>query len=474
MLRLILPAIVAFIIATPAFANGLPLSVQQELKKAGIPESSVGVYVADVQSSKPIIATNADVAMNPASVMKLVTTYAGLELLGPAYTWGTELSVRGEIVGDVLNGDLLIKGYGDPSLNLEKFWLLIYHLRQTGMRVISGNLILDFSHFYVEQKDPGAFDGEPYRAYNILPDALMVNFKTTLLHLEPQQNENRVRIIVDPLPESLQLINNLKLTRGGCGNWRHLVKMNVNTKHNIPGVSVTLNGQYSTQCGKKTYLLGLHDNLTYIGDLFKWLWAQQDGVFMGTVMSGEVSPDIKPVSTFQSSPLAEVIRGINKYSNNIAARQLYFTLGVKDTASLSVATAQNSEIAVRQWLHSKKMYFPELKIENGSGLSRIERISTRHMGQLLQAAFKSFVMPEFISSLPVAAVDGTMQKRLRGTAMKGMAHIKTGTLNAVKSMAGYVLDKRGHRKAVVFFINHPKASHGTRAMDTLLQWVYEN
>ena len=472
--KLILLAILAFSFVTPIFANGLPITVKQQLKKAGIPESAVGVYVADVQSNKPAIAFNANTAMNPASVMKLVTTYAGLEILGPAYVWKTELYLQGEVAGGVLNGDLIIKGYGDPSLNLEKFWLLIYQLRQAGIRVISGNLILDFSHFQIKKGDPGAFDGQPHRAYNILPDALMVNYKTSILQIEPQPDKKRVQFKVDPIPESLQVINNVTLKRGRCGDWRRRLKINISTnQHNTPATSIALNGQYSTQCGKKNYPLSLHDNITYIGDLFKRLWTQQDGVFMGNVMSGETPSGMKPFKTYQSPPLTEVIRGINKYSNNIAARQLYLTMGAAKDSRLSPATVANSAEAVKQWLRTKQMNFSELRVENGSGLSRIERISPRHMGQLLQAAFKSPVMAEFMSSLPIAAIDGTMRKRLRRTAMEGMAHIKTGTLRSVKAMAGYMLDKRGRRKVVVFFIGHANADRGERAMDALLQWAYE-
>ena len=150
----------------------LPVSIQQKLDKAGIPASTVGIYVHEIGALQPILALNADAAMNPASVMKLVTTYAGLEILGPAYAWQTVISAKGKIIEGVLHGDLVIKGYGDPKLDLEHFWLLIHRLRQTGLERITGNLILDHSYYDIPQGDPGAFDGQPYRTYNILPEAL--------------------------------------------------------------------------------------------------------------------------------------------------------------------------------------------------------------------------------------------------------------------------------------------------------------
>jgi D-alanyl-D-alanine carboxypeptidase/D-alanyl-D-alanine-endopeptidase (penicillin-binding protein 4) len=239
--------------------------------------------------------------------------------------------------------------------------------------------------------------------------------------------------------------------------------------------------------------------------LFKQLWEEQGGVFRGKVRTGMAPEGMMPLETHQSPSLADIVRDINKFSNNTAARQLYLALGLTtgSTAGLTAspvpgtpsgvlagggsgtthdaasghdkppATLAKSDMALRRWLMSKRLHFPELVIENGSGLSRNERISTGHLGALLLAAFQSPVMPEFISSLPIAAVDGTMKKRLNGSATAGQAHIKTGLLDGVRTMAGYVLDKSGRRVAVVFFINHPKSGIAQPAMDALLHWAYE-
>jgi D-alanyl-D-alanine carboxypeptidase/D-alanyl-D-alanine-endopeptidase (penicillin-binding protein 4) len=212
-----------------------------------------------------------------------------------------------------------------------------------------------------------------------------------------------------------------------------------------------------------------------------------------------VPEGLLPLEIHQSPPLADIVRDINKFSNNTAARQLYLALGlaagpatvptsttirvastpvnsapsgVGDDDAIPPATLAKADLAIRQWLTSKRLDFPELIIENGSGLSRNERISARHLGQLLLAAFQSPVMPEFVSSLPIAAVDGTMKKRLNGSAAAGQAHIKTGLLDGVRTMAGYILDRSGRRVAVVFLINHPKSGNAQSAMDVLLDWVY--
>ena len=470
-----LVTILYFILNTvplPVFSQNLPPSIRQALNQSGISESAASIYVHEIGTTQPLIAFNSDKPMNPASVMKLVTTFAGLELLGPTYTWKTELYANGVLKGDKLQGDLVIKGYGDPRLNLENFWLLTRRLRQTGLREITGDLLLDNSYFDVPIGDPAAFDNKPYRSYNTAPEALLVNYRTIELRIIPQPTSKTVRVITSPLPELIDLSNNLKLTRGKCNEWRNTLgaDIRVDAKGNS-GASVSLNGSYSVNCGEKTLLLSLHSSPTYTLSLFRQLWKEQGGIFNGKVRNGTVLDERLPLETHQSPPLAEIIRDINKFSNNIAARQLYLALGT--TTGNVPATLTKSNVAIRQWLVSRKLDFPELIIENGSGLSRNERISARHLGELLLTAFQSSVMAEFVSSLPISAVDGTMKKRLNGTTITGRAHIKTGLLNGVKTMAGYMLDKSGKRVAIVFFVNHSKSGNAQIAMDMLLHWVYE-
>lgn len=461
----------------PVFAleQQLPLVVKQKLQQFGIPESAIGVYIHEIGASKPLLAINADAAMNPASVMKLLTTYAGLELLGPAHTWTTSIYTHGTLADGVLHGDLVIKGYGDPKLDLENFWLLIHHLRQTGLYEIKGNLILDHSHYDIPAVDPGMFDGQPYRTYNVIPEALLVNYRTSTLHLFPQPDKNAVNVVVDPLPQSLRIINDLKLTHGVCGDWQNSLSIDVLADDQLPNdFTVSLRGNFSRQCGKQSYMLSLQDSTRYTRELFSRLWTQQGGVFHGNAILGSAPATSIPLLNHQSPPLADIVRGINKFSNNIAARQLYLALGIgKNLNQNSPATLDKSDYAIKRWLATKQLHFPELIIENGSGLSRKEQISASHMGQLLLAAYASPLMPEFVSSLPIAGVDGTLKNRFVDTALKGMAHLKTGALNNVRALAGYLLDKKKRRVAIVFFVNHDHANQARDAMDRLVQWVYD-
>jgi len=222
-------------------------------------------------------------------------------------------------------------------------------------------------------------------------------------------------------------------------------------------------------CGEKELLVALHQPEDYIAAIIRLLWTELGGTWQGALREGAAGPHAKLIYTHDSEPLAESVRDINKFSNNVMARQLYLTIaaelggapGHPDTAARAIA----------QWLVFKGIDAPELVLENGSGLSRHERASAATLMALLQAAWRSAVMPEFVASLPVAASDGTMRRRLHGEPVSGNAHMKTGLLADARAMGGYVLDRAGRRHAVVMIANHANAPQAEPAFDALLQWV---
>lgn len=447
--------------------NGpLPASVQAALRQANIPPSHVGVVVWEVGKHAPLLSHDDRLSFNPASTMKLVTSYAALELLGPAHTWKTEVYTDGSLVDGVLSGNLYIKGYGDPQLTLERFWLLLRELRSRGVREIRGDLVLDQSYFSLPGVDPAHFDGEPGRAYNAVPAALMVNFNSTALRLTPVSGG--VAVYADPLPPGMRLVNKLQLDNAPCGEWRD--RIDIQWLPDNGNSRLVLNGNYAAACGEKSTAFNLGDASVSVADAFRMLWQESGGRFTGNWRAGQVPAGAQRLVVFESTPLAEVVRSLNKFSNNVMARSLFLSLGA--VTSGAPGNTQKSADAVRNWLTSKGLHFPELVLENGSGLSRIERISPHSMAQLLLAAYNSPVFAELESALPIAAVDGTMKSRGKDTPLAGHAHIKTGTLEGVKTIAGYVFDQTGRRFVVVFDINDTNAAAGGAAQDALLEWVY--
>lgn len=468
-----LKALVLLVLALAArlaCAQSLPAPVEQALRRAHIPLTSVAAYVRGVDSAKPLIAHNAAQAMNPASTIKLLTTYAALELLGPAYAWKTEAYASGSMLGDALQGDLILKGYGDPKLTLEKFWLLLRRLRALGLREIRGDLVLDRSYFEPAEYDPAKFDAEPLRAYNVGPDALLLNFKAVRFLFQPEADGKSVIVVAEPRPAGLEFTAAVRATEGACGDWRAGIKADFQS--NGGSAKASFSGTMPASCGEHYWNVSLLAQPNYVYGVFRQLWEELGGTLAGGWKNGAVPADARLLAVAESASNAELVRDINKFSNNVMARQLFLTLGA-EVLKLPGRSDRSTQV-VQSWLAEKKLDFPELVLENGSGLSRQERISAINMGRLLLEAWRSAVMPELMSSLPLVANDGTMRRRLRFESIAGQAHIKTGSLSDARALAGYVLDQRGQRHVVVLFINHANAAAGQPAQDALLQWVYEH
>ena len=445
----------------------LPGPVAQALQQSGIPAASIGIFVQDTASERVLLAYGDERSLNPASTIKLVTTFAALDLLGPAHAWTTELYTNGSVQGDVLNGDLIIKGYGDPRLTLENFWLMLRALRAKGVRQIRGNLVFDRSYFAPEERDAGRFDGEPTRPYNTPPDALLVNFKAVRLTFAPDAERRALAIAAEPALPQVQILNNVVLDNEPCGDWISRLKLTVLDE--VQSARMVFSGNYSVACGERTRNYNVLGHTHYAHAVFAVLWKELGGTLHGVARDGEAAGS-RLLATHQTQPLSEIVRDINKFSNNVMARQLYLAMGALMLGA--PATSDKSARAIRQWLAGRRLTIPELVLENGSGLSRNERISARSLGTLLQVAYRSAVMPEFMSSLPLVAVDGTMRRRLTSADIAGQAHVKTGTLVGVRAIAGYVLDSRGRRIIVVCIVNHARAQHAQSVQDALLRWVY--
>jgi D-alanyl-D-alanine carboxypeptidase/D-alanyl-D-alanine-endopeptidase (penicillin-binding protein 4) len=447
----------------------LPKAVAQELRRAGIPQSSVSVMVQEVGGRRSSLAFRAGAAVNPASLMKLVTTYAALELLTPAYRWRTEVYADGRLAGGVLEGDLALRGSGDPKLDFEGFWMMLRGLRGRGLREIRGDVVIDRSYFGPASSEP--IDDDAFRPYNALPDALLVNYRALRFVFLPELERNSVHVFAEPALPGLELVNGLTIVERDCPEgraFRALIEATFQAQP--PRASFT--GVYPASCGERDLHVALYPAQDYLAAMIGQLWSEMGGRWSGALREGSVPSTARLVHVHESQPLAEIVRDINKFSNNVMARQLYLTLGAEHGGA--PADAGKAERAVREWLAAKRLRAPGLVMENGSGLSRSERISAATLSALLQAAWQSPVMPEFVASLPVAAIDGTMRKRLHGEDIAGRAHVKTGLLSDVRSIAGYVLDRKGRRHVAVMIVNHPNAHQAQPALDAMLSWVYES
>ncbi len=479
-MKLLATLLATLLFAAHADAVSLPPSVAQELKKARIPVSAVSIEVREVGHRDALIRLNTQRPMNPASNMKLLTTYVGLDVLGPAYTWKTEAWIDGELENGELYGDLILKGYGNPKFTIEQFWLWLSDLRARGLRDIKGDLVLDRTYYDLQPHDPAEFDNDPLRAYNVGADALLLNFNTLRLRYLP--NGDNLKVISQPPVADFTLENQLEPTSGdfNCRDWDGRLTVQPG------GDSVVLQGSYPIECGEREQSLSVMPHTRYVEAVFRAIWQELGGTLSGIQREAAVTDSARLFSTHRSEPLSTVIRDINKFSNNVMARQLFLTLGeslplenepgdmpevFSGTETSRRMSIERSIFAMQNWLTRQGMEFKELVLENGAGLSRIERISAEHLAQLLDHAAANPLSAELQASLPILGVDGSIQDRLNGTPVASHAHLKTGTLEGVKSLSGYVHSMRGKDWVVVFLINHPNAKRGQDAQDALIEWL---
>jgi serine-type D-Ala-D-Ala carboxypeptidase/endopeptidase (penicillin-binding protein 4) len=459
--------------ASAAMAQSLPPEVDAALQRAKLPREALSLLVVDAEGkAAPRLNHRGQVPMNPASVMKLVTTYAGLDLLGPAYTWNTPVYIEGAVRDGILYGNLTIRGVGDPKLVLERMWLLLRRVQGLGVRSIHGDIVLDHTAFAVPEADPGSFDGEPLRPYNVAPDALLLNYKSVVMTFVPDRTANIAQVQFDPPLAGVAVPATVPLSGGDCGDYRSVLRADFSDPTRI-----RFAGTYPASCQEKVWPIAYADPRSYSVRAIEGLWQAMGGQLVGTVRVGKLPlpGGVMPVPVFEvvSPSLAEVIRDINKFSNNVMAQQLFLTLGLTQRGSTGGAAAGSMDGArevIRRWWPERIGGGSEAPImDNGSGLSRSERISAQALARMLQVAYLSPQMPELVSSLPITGVDGTMRRNRSRAA--GNAHLKTGSLRDVVALAGYVHAASGKRYVFVAIINHANAGAGRPALDALLDWT---
>ena len=454
-------------LATASASAELPRPLRRAFADAGIPLDAVAVVVQRVDARRPLVSHRSDVPMNPASVMKLVTTFAALDLLGPDYRWRTEVFLDGRLVDGTLDGNLVIKGRGDPKITIEQWQALMGELRARGLERIRGDLVLDRTAFRLPAHDPAAFDGESLRPYNVGPDALLVNFKSVRFAFAPNASDDGVDLVVEPPLPQLARGQVPALVEGPCADWRRqLAASFINQPR---AAAATFPGRYARSCGLREWNVALLDHANYVHGMFSAYFAQVGGQFSGAVHDG-LAPLREPFAVLESPPLYDVVRDVNKLSNNVMARQVFLTLA---TAAHALPASPDKAVdAIERWLARRRIAMPGLVIENGSGLSRVERVTANGLANLLAAANASEVRDEYASSLAVAATDGTLERRMLDAHTAGRALLKTGSLEGVRALAGYVIDVEGQRWILVALVNHPNAARAPAALDYLADWVH--
>ena len=494
-LRQLIPALFGALTASSAWSQPtLPPEIAQALAKAGVPTSAVAMVVAPLppppgtvtrvpepvnpsgeRNAAPAAASMAlppprlswqpDVPMNPASVMKLVTTYAGVDQLGPSHFWRTRVYTQGYIKDGVLNGNLLIQGSGDPKLVVERLQELMRAIQDKGVRQINGDILLDNTIFRLPAHDAAAFDDDPLRPYNVGPDGLLLNFKALVFKFIPDPANHRVLVQSEPPMAGVAIPTEVPAVGGACGNWRGRLAADFTDPNRV-----SFSGRYPTSCGEQNWSIAYVEPASYAPRVIEAMWRGAGGALSGQVKWADRPATGQPLVTGFSLPLADIIADINKFSNNVMAQQLFLTLSARDGRA-SLAESQNT---LRRWWRDRFGLRTTPIVENGSGLSRNERITAASLAALLQQAAGHPNGAVFEHSLSIAGVDGTtrrMAARSPSSAAIGNARLKTGTLRDVAAIAGYAYGLSGRNYAVVGIINHPNAGAARPALDRLVEWA---
>jgi len=449
---------------------GAPAPVAQSIAAQRLPSSSVSFVILDPDSGRLVAGQNIDTPRSPASTIKTVTTFASLDLLGPSYVWHTRALLRGQFKNGVLDGDLILQGGGDPYMTLERWWSFARTLRDKGLKTIRGDIIIDNTAFALPPEDPAAFDGRPNRSYNVLPDALMVNFQSVEFRIVPNADMQRVDIVATPAPFNLSVENHVALRPGRCSAAANRVDFEVPSDQ---WDRVVFSGALSPSCAERTFARVLLRPPEYAFGTFVGLWRELGGDFQGKLRVASAPADAQPFLVFDSLTLGEIVRLTNKFSSNLMARHLLLTLG-EDRFGLP-ATLEKGAAAIAQWSHERGFALDDMNIDNGSGLSRATHISVLQMANVLSAAYHSRFAPEFIASLPLAGIDGTLRSRMK-TSAAGSVRMKTGHLDGVTGVAGYVTTPAGKTFVLVSLVNDSRADYGAGEPihAALVSWMQAN
>ncbi|GIU01523.1 D-alanyl-D-alanine carboxypeptidase [Sulfurovum sp. TSL6] len=443
----------------------LPQVINEEIRKSGISKKDISIYIKEAGKNGKLIASlNAYKSRTPASLIKVLTTYASVLKLGFDYRWPTKFYTTGTLQSGVLQGDLLIRGFGDPTLNAEDLEKIVFDIRAEGIREIRGDIVIDRSYFEVGDKDSSGFDENLYSAYNAMPDAMMFNERVVTVCVIPKEKKVHKKHV----DESYKVVDQLEHVNKPCRGKYSWPKVKIDKSEVVP--TVFLKGKISKRCGKRnickvitkpymSFYYALKDRLT------------QEGISVsGGLKLRQIPKEARGLFTHYSKPLEEIISETAKESNNLYARHLLLLLGAKVYGT--PATVQKGRDAIVEILKTKgALGKGKLRVDNGSGLSRTSKVNAKLLAQMYDNAYDRYGY-RWMETLSIAGIDGTIKHRLRHTAVKKHAWMKTGTLKRVKNIGGYVKNRAGKFYTVVIIINSAKAKYrGAKLQDEIIKWL---
>ncbi len=421
--------------------------VRRAVKRQCARPGRLGLYVRSVSTAQTLYSHNAAARRIPASNVKIFTAAAALARLGPDYRFATDFYVKGKVRDGVVRGDLYLKGYGDPLFVHEKMRDLVRRLKLRGVRRIMGDLVADDTFFDDKKHGRGWRVGRSIRPYLAPHGALSLNFGQANVLVAPGDRVGGPALVnLEPPSRALRLQAKVNTSRG------RRLKIRLGRSRSKGMDVVQVSGWFPAGNRMRRYRVPVTDPTAFTAGAVAVELKRQGIALKGGIRRAATPPEAKLLARNLSPPLSEVVRGLNKFSNNFVAEQVLKTMGAE--AHGAPGTAEKGLRVMRDFLISIGVSAEEIALADGSGLSRMNRASPRALATLLEAAHNDFrLRPEFMASLAVFGVDGTVKKRRRRGVDSRRVRVKTGVLNGVRAFSGYAAARNGEILAFSVLMN---------------------
>lgn len=472
MFKLLFSTLIAGLLILNPSVNAQPLleeRISNILQENCLDQSQTSISIVSLPLGKEIYAKNMLTPLLPASTLKVVTTAAALHYLGAEYRFRTEFLYRGQRIGHQIQGDLIIKGGGDPKLTTEHLWRIARQIRDSGIDTVTGNLIYDTSFFDDYDRAPAWDEQRSQRAYDAKISALSLNFNTVTVHVRPADDANHPLIVwLEPAPAYMQVVNNTRTIRHG----RNTVSARRTEKDNQFEINVM--GKLPLDSEEKIIRLNVLDPPRFTAESFRVL-LQQAGVSVMGITQKDFAPiNSKLLYYHESSALSLILKELNTYSNNFVAEQIVKTIAAEQQGTPG-SHARGLRL-VADFLESTGIHTQGLVLADGSGLSRQNRFTTQAMTDLLASIYPRFdIGPDFLASLRVMGSEGLNSHRLKNSPARAKVRGKTGTLRRVSTLIGYVPSYSGQLYAYALFLNNNRCGYygADRIEDRIISTLYE-
>ena len=436
-----------------------------ELTQLKIPKNAIGISLIKIPNEiypfKPVIyGFNARKKFNPASTVKLLTSYYALANLGKSFRFKTEFFAQGEKINKSFTGNFYMRGRGDPKLVYEDLQEIVLNIRGTGLEQLNGKFIFDDSFFSEPDIDVSMFDGKKNKPYNVGPNATLVNFKA--VELTVKKINRKLDVSIHPPLADVKIKNNIRWLRGNCSRNKIYLREMEGT--------LAVSGTFGTRCKRRRLYIGIlsHDKFAY--SMFKQLWIDSGGSFKQVLQRGVVPENVKPFYIWHNPrELGSLLKDINTLSNNPMARNLFLNFSSKMDEAGSL---QKSRKILSEWFQEKSIFDTPVLIDNGAGLSRKTKITPEDLSSLLADAVLNDEFVVWRNSLARAGKEGTTINRFRGMEVSGRAWVKTGSLEGVQAISGYIFTQKNEWVIFTVFVNHKKADKVKLILDKFVNLLY--